>query len=67
VLSGRRYISIHGEGIYGDVFGEKHWFRFCSWRGYVKGVNASAGSCAAYNDTGDGLPPDKRLDYKYPK
>lgn len=59
LLNGRAYELIYGHGSYFDIFGEKHWFRYCGWQVYYEAMGAyNAGGCSAYNDNGDGeLPP----------
>jgi hypothetical protein len=57
LTSGRAYLAVHGLGTYDDIFGGVHWFRFCFWRSYYSGGSYNAGSCAAFNDTGDGPLP----------
>jgi hypothetical protein len=49
--SGRLWRAVHGTVWYDDVFGTRHWIRFCFWTGLIVGKSYSSGGCVAYNAT----------------
>jgi hypothetical protein len=51
--SGSLWRAVHGTVWYEDVFGTRHWIRFCFWTGLKLGKTYSSGGCAAYNATDD--------------
>jgi hypothetical protein len=50
IHSGALYVSVYGLAIYDDVFGHKHWTKFCDWVGAaVPGNEYAAHSCTDAN------------------
>ncbi|HZR29076.1 MAG TPA: hypothetical protein VFA71_09860 [Terriglobales bacterium] len=49
LLSDKSYFSFYGELFYSDIFGVKHWTRFCYMR-TVSGASADSEKCAEFSD-----------------
>jgi hypothetical protein len=52
IQDGSLYIVVHGRITYDDIFGTKHWIKFCSYAHNVVGVpeQFTADTCGPYND-----------------
>lgn len=57
LINGRAYLAVYARGTYLDIFGETHWFHYCAWQSYYSGGTVNTFTCTAYNDAGDGKPP----------
>ncbi|HMI52827.1 MAG TPA: hypothetical protein VK525_15050 [Candidatus Saccharimonadales bacterium] len=58
IKAGSLYVAVYGRGEFVDIYGDKHWFKICVFRGYNEKYLVQAKSCTDYNDVGDGeLPP----------
>ena len=47
LVNKRAYWAVYGKVEYADVFGHKHWTRFCK-DGYANGEDGNSGKCAHY-------------------
>jgi hypothetical protein len=55
---GKAWIAVHGTIEYSDVFGQRHYVRFCDWESFMVTTYLSAKSCSDYNGEGD-IKPQK--------
>jgi Cu2+-containing amine oxidase len=57
LTSGKKYLVLWAIVSYYDFFGKQHWVKHCNWKEYYPSGKYEARTCTAYNDAGDGPPP----------